>query len=175
MYVTAIIAAAGSGRRLGSAKPKQMLDIGGGSDAAAQRAGVPGPPADHRVIVVHAGGAVESLALHGGRPATRPGDCASSPAASGGRTRWPTASTRVSPQADVVLIHDAARPFVSAGADRPHHRRRRGARRRDCRAAVARHGQAVARRRRSSRPFRARPSTWRRRRRDSAATCSPPP
>ena len=31
MHVTAIIAAAGSGRRVGSAKPKQMLDIGGGS------------------------------------------------------------------------------------------------------------------------------------------------
>src|SRR5436189_250272 len=31
MHVTAIIAAAGSGRRVGSAQPKQMLDIGGGS------------------------------------------------------------------------------------------------------------------------------------------------
>ena len=29
MHVTAIIAAAGSGRRVGAAKPKQMLDIGG--------------------------------------------------------------------------------------------------------------------------------------------------
>src|SRR3954464_14772591 len=31
MHVTAIIAAAGAGRRLGAAKPKQLLDIGGGS------------------------------------------------------------------------------------------------------------------------------------------------
>ena len=31
MFVSAIIAAAGAGRRLGAAKPKQMLDIGGGS------------------------------------------------------------------------------------------------------------------------------------------------
>ena len=31
MHVTAIIAAAGSGRRLGAAKPKQLIDIGGGS------------------------------------------------------------------------------------------------------------------------------------------------
>ena len=38
MHVTAIIAAAGAGRRLGTAKPKQLLDIGGGIDAAAQRA-----------------------------------------------------------------------------------------------------------------------------------------
>ena len=51
----------------------------------------------------------------------------SSPAASAGRTRWRTRSTRSAAEADVVLIHDAARPFVTAGADRPHHRR--GARR----------------------------------------------
>ena len=31
MFVSAIIAAAGSGSRVGSDKPKQMLDIGGGS------------------------------------------------------------------------------------------------------------------------------------------------
>src|SRR5262245_8595505 len=31
MHVTAIIAAAGAGRRVGAVKPKQLIDIGGGS------------------------------------------------------------------------------------------------------------------------------------------------
>jgi len=31
MFVSAIVAAGGAGRRLGAARPKQLLDIGGGS------------------------------------------------------------------------------------------------------------------------------------------------
>ena len=56
MHVTAIIAAAGSGRRLGSAKPKQMLDIGGGTMLQhSVRAFLAHPRVTEIIVVVPAG------------------------------------------------------------------------------------------------------------------------
>src|SRR5829696_2198305 len=52
MHVTAIIAAAGSGRRVGSAQPKQMLDIGGGTMLQHSVAAFAGHPRISDIIIV---------------------------------------------------------------------------------------------------------------------------
>ena len=56
------------------------------------------------------------------------------------------AFAKTSKHADVVVIHDAARPFVTRRRDRPRDRRRARARRRDRRRSRARHRQAGRRR-----------------------------
>jgi len=112
MHVTAIIAAAGSGRRLGGAVPKQLLDIGGRSilqhsvDAFLRHDRV------SEVIVVLPG------SLAGAPPAWM------TSASAGGRVRVVEGGTRrqdsvanafdrVDARCDVVLVHDATRPFVT--------------------------------------------------------------
>jgi 2-C-methyl-D-erythritol 4-phosphate cytidylyltransferase / 2-C-methyl-D-erythritol 2,4-cyclodiphosphate synthase len=115
MRVSVIIAAAGAGRRLGSDTPKQMLDIGGGT------------------ILQHS---VKAFATHGRiseivvvmppertafspSPATT-GDLRKLPpirSVAGGERRQDSVANgfdAVSPSADIVLIHDAARPFVTS-------------------------------------------------------------
>jgi 2-C-methyl-D-erythritol 4-phosphate cytidylyltransferase / 2-C-methyl-D-erythritol 2,4-cyclodiphosphate synthase len=113
MHVTAIIAAAGSGRRVGSVKPKQMLDIGGGTMLQHSLTAFLAHPRINDVILVVPPGP-GSLALDGV-------DAARVPAievVTGGERRQDSVANafdRVPASADVVLIHDAARPFVSAG------------------------------------------------------------
>jgi 2-C-methyl-D-erythritol 4-phosphate cytidylyltransferase / 2-C-methyl-D-erythritol 2,4-cyclodiphosphate synthase len=112
MHVTAIIAAAGSGSRLGSAIPKQLLDVGGRSMLSRSIAAFDTHPAVSEVIVVMPaslvdGGAMEYIGptQHDLRLVT------------GGERRQDSVANafdRVPDAADVVLIHDAARPFVSA-------------------------------------------------------------
>ena len=112
MRVTAIIAAAGAGRRLGSAKPKQLLDIGGGSMLQHSLKAFATHPRVREIVVVLPPGS-HVLALHGY-------DAAMGPAlhvAEGGARRQDSvanAFAQVDPATEVVLIHDAARPFVSA-------------------------------------------------------------
>jgi 2-C-methyl-D-erythritol 4-phosphate cytidylyltransferase / 2-C-methyl-D-erythritol 2,4-cyclodiphosphate synthase len=113
MHVTAIIAAAGAGRRLGAAKPKQLIDIGGGSmlkhsvEAFARH-----PRISDIVIVLPAGHASFGLVTSM--------DPASMPpirVVQGGERRQDSVANgfdAVSAGAQVVLIHDAARPFVAA-------------------------------------------------------------
>ena len=112
MHVTAIIAAAGEGRRLGAPLPKQMLDIGGRSILERSVAAFAGHDRVDEVIVVL------SAAL-----AASPPDWmnASGPApdvriVAGGERRQDSVANafdRVAAHSDVVLVHDAARPFVS--------------------------------------------------------------
>ena len=110
MHVTAIIAAGGSGRRLGAAVPKQLLEIGG------------------RTILERS---VEAFAAH---PRVTdvivalPADLLAAPpewlerrarvrVVAGGTRRQDSVAAAfdaVAPATDVVLVHDAARPFVSA-------------------------------------------------------------
>ena len=111
MFVSAIIAAGGRGTRVGSASPKQLLTLGGRTilqrsfDALAQHDRI-----DEVIVAL-------------------PSDLVSSPPAylsasrkpvhivSGGARRQDSvanAFSRVSALADVVVIHDAARPFASA-------------------------------------------------------------
>ena len=110
MYVVAIIAAGGRGRRLGRDRPKQLLEIGGRS--LLDRSLEPFDRSDRvdEVIVV------------------LPRELATDPPAVLGRLRKPVQVVpggsrrqesvafgfdRVPGHADVVVVHDAARPFVT--------------------------------------------------------------
>jgi 2-C-methyl-D-erythritol 4-phosphate cytidylyltransferase/2-C-methyl-D-erythritol 2,4-cyclodiphosphate synthase len=114
MHVTAIIAAAGEGRRLGASVPKQLLEIGGRSilersvDAFVRHGRV-----DDVIVVVPAGMA-----------AAPPSWLASTMASVGSTVRVVEGGARrqdsvanafdsVRAASDVVLVHDAARPFIS--------------------------------------------------------------
>jgi len=112
MHVTAIIAAAGAGRRLGAAKPKQLLDIGGGSMLQHSVRAFLGHPRIADVVVVLSPD-LTTLALAG----IEPSRAAALRVVKGGDRRQDSVANgfaAVAPESDVVLIHDAARPFVSA-------------------------------------------------------------
>src|SRR5436190_2008488 len=112
MHVTAIIAAAGSGRRVGSDQPKQMLDIGGGSMLQHSVAAFAAHPRITDIILVLPQGRAflfSSTADPAAIPPIR--------IVAGGERRQDSVANgfdAVSTSADVVLIHDAARPFVTA-------------------------------------------------------------
>ncbi len=110
MHVTAIIAAAGAGTRLGGAVPKQLLDLGGRTilqrsvDAFADH-----PRVDDVIVVLPAALAEHPPEWLGGRRSLR--------AVLGGRRRQDSVANAfdaVPDTADIVLVHDAARPFVTA-------------------------------------------------------------
>ena len=112
MHVTAIIAAAGEGRRLGAAVPKQLLEIDGRSILERSVAAFVTHDRVNDVIVVLPAGLAEA-----------PPDWMTAQTAPpirivpGGRRRQDSVANafdRVSPSSDVVLVHDAARPFVSS-------------------------------------------------------------
>ena len=111
MSVSAIIAAGGRGLRLGADRPKQFLDLGGrsilemslGALAASSRIDdiVVALPAEH----LDAESKILKAAFK--RPLTFVG---------GGTRRQDSVANafkRTSPKSDVILIHDAARPFVT--------------------------------------------------------------
>ncbi len=110
MYVVAIIAAAGQGRRFGSAQPKQLVRIGGRTllersvEAFARCARV-----DELIVATPAGAGpefIEGLDAHGKTLRAVPG---------GNRRQDSVANAfdAAPARADVVVIHDAARAFVS--------------------------------------------------------------
>src|SRR5918995_299363 len=111
MRVTAIIAAGGTGRRLGAPVPKQMLQIDGRSILEHSVEAFAGHPAIAETIVV------------------LPADLASAPprwltakaprvrVVAGGERRQDSVANgfdAADASSDVLLIHDAARPFVTA-------------------------------------------------------------
>lgn len=110
MHVTAIIAAGGSGRRLGAAVPKQLLELGGLSMLQRSVEAFTSHPRISDVIVA------------------LPADLAAAPppwlrsddrvhvVSGGGRRQDSVAAAfdAVAESSEIVLIHDAARPFVSA-------------------------------------------------------------
>ncbi|MEO7274779.1 MAG: 2-C-methyl-D-erythritol 4-phosphate cytidylyltransferase, partial [Vicinamibacterales bacterium] len=110
--VTAIIAAGGAGRRLGAAVPKQLLDLGGQSMLTRSvRAFDTHPEVDEIIVAMPA----ELVDEARGRVS---GVAGAITFVAGGRTRQESvarAFDRVSESTDVVLVHDAARPFVTAG------------------------------------------------------------
>jgi 2-C-methyl-D-erythritol 4-phosphate cytidylyltransferase/2-C-methyl-D-erythritol 2,4-cyclodiphosphate synthase len=114
MHVTAIIAAAGAGRRLGSPTPKQMLDIGGETMLQhSVRAFVSHQRVSDVVVVLPK----QSPVFAAGDLKRADGRAPSLRTVTGGDRRQDSVANAfdaVSPAADVVLIHDAARPFVSA-------------------------------------------------------------
>ena len=109
MHVTVIIAAAGEGRRLGAAVPKQLLEIEGQSILERSVSAFTSHQRISDVIVV----LPPSLAA-------APPDWMAADTirvvAGGSRRQDSVANAfdRVLPESDVILVHDAARPFVSS-------------------------------------------------------------
>lgn len=112
MRVTAIIAAAGAGKRLGSAAPKQLLDLGGKTILARSIDAFDSHPSISDIVVVLPPDLVAAGADAYVGPTSRPVVIAA-----GGARRQDSVANAfavVDPSAEVVLIHDAARPFVTA-------------------------------------------------------------
>ena len=111
MHVTAIIAAAGAGRRLGAAVPKQLLQIDGRSLLEHSVAAFDGHPGVRDLVVVlprELAARPPSHLQHTSKPIA---------IVAGGRRRQDSvaiAFDRVPQDTDIVLVHDAARPFVTA-------------------------------------------------------------
>ncbi len=109
MPVTAIIVAGGRGVRLGAGQPKQLLEIGGRS--MLQRsvdAFLAHPAVDEIVVVLPAHLAKGNVAIDAGTKPLR--------IATGGARRQDSVAAgfrAASDDASIVLVHDAARPFVS--------------------------------------------------------------
>src|SRR5438128_1169996 len=111
MFVTAIIAAGGRGQRLGAGELKQLLPIGGTPMLERSVAAFLSHPIVDEVIV----------ALPAELAATPPPYLLDTPkpltVVAGGARRQDSvgnAFRAASPHADIIVIHDAARPFVSA-------------------------------------------------------------
>lgn len=109
MHVTAIIAAAGAGSRLGDGTPKQFLELGGRPMVHHAIDAFRAAPRVTDLIVVTRAEAVDGLraALGGGKPVE---------VIAGGATRQASVALgmdRLPAAARYVLVHDAARPFVT--------------------------------------------------------------
>lgn len=108
MRVSAIIAAGGRGTRLGSDRPKQFLEIGGRSLLDLSIAAIAASDrVDEVVVAVPAEHVEESVARpRAGKPVVF---------VAGGRRRQDSvanALARIGRDSEIVLVHDAARPFV---------------------------------------------------------------
>jgi 2-C-methyl-D-erythritol 4-phosphate cytidylyltransferase/2-C-methyl-D-erythritol 2,4-cyclodiphosphate synthase len=111
MRVTAIIAAGGSGRRLGSSTPKQLLDVAGQSMLARSVGAFDRHPQVDDVIVALPVDLVDTARGIVGKVAGPIKFVA------GGASRQDSVARAfelVEERTDIVLVHDAARPFVSA-------------------------------------------------------------
>ncbi len=106
MHVTAIIAAGGSGRRLGAAVPKQLLELDGISLLQRSVEAFTTHPAIADVIV----------ALPAGLAQNPPAWLSGTRIVEGGERRQDSVANAfdaLSEASDIVLVHDAARPFVT--------------------------------------------------------------
>jgi 2-C-methyl-D-erythritol 4-phosphate cytidylyltransferase / 2-C-methyl-D-erythritol 2,4-cyclodiphosphate synthase len=110
MFVSAIIAAGGRGVRLGADRPKQFLEIGGRSILEISVAALAASDRIEEIIVALPPDHL-ATAGHGWRPVQQPVAFV----AGGARRQDSVANAfgRSSRDADVIVIHDAARPFVT--------------------------------------------------------------
>jgi 2-C-methyl-D-erythritol 4-phosphate cytidylyltransferase/2-C-methyl-D-erythritol 2,4-cyclodiphosphate synthase len=111
MFVSAIIAAAGRGERLGGSRLKQLLAVGGRPILERSVSAFLHHPAIDEIVVALPAelvGDPPSYLRQSAKPLRL--------VAGGARRRDSVASAfqQVAAHADVVLVHDAARPFVSA-------------------------------------------------------------
>jgi 2-C-methyl-D-erythritol 4-phosphate cytidylyltransferase/2-C-methyl-D-erythritol 2,4-cyclodiphosphate synthase len=110
MFVSAIIAAGGRGQRLGGARPKQLLSIGGRPMLERSVSVFLAHPSIDEVVVALAAdlaAAPPDYLLGSAKPLC---------VVAGGARRQDSVANAfraVSPRADIVVVHDAARPFVS--------------------------------------------------------------
>ena len=110
MQVTAIIAAAGDGRRVASEVPKQFIEIGGVSLLQRSLNAFCRVDRVTQIVVVTRPDAVDAVA---GKISTRGRATSVVP---GGATRQESVAAafdRVAAGAAYVMVHDAARPFVT--------------------------------------------------------------
>jgi len=107
----AVVVAAGTSSRFGGAIPKQFLELGGSSVASRAVAAMTACPGVGGVVVV-----VSPDVLNGPHAAALRGNESVLAVVPGGSTRTASALAGVEAAvgADVVLVHDAARPFVEA-------------------------------------------------------------
>src|SRR5580692_4947 len=109
MFVSAIIAAGGRGQRLGGARPKQLLSIGGRPMLERTVSAFLTHPSIDEVIVALAAdlaAAPPDYLLGSAKPLC---------VVAGGARRQDSVANAfraVSQRADIVVVHDAARPFV---------------------------------------------------------------
>ncbi len=107
MFVSAIIVAGGRGTRLGADRPKQLLEIGGRSMLQWSAGAFDAHPSVGEIVVVLPKGLLPvDIEAQKGRLAF----------AEGGERRQDSVASGFaasSAAADIVLVHDAARPFVS--------------------------------------------------------------
>jgi 2-C-methyl-D-erythritol 4-phosphate cytidylyltransferase/2-C-methyl-D-erythritol 2,4-cyclodiphosphate synthase len=111
MFVAAIIAAGGRGHRLGADRPKQFLDIGGRSILEMSVAALAASQHIDEIIVALPDDHLDSTAKALKGTTSQP----LSFVAGGARRQDSVANAfaKASPTAGVVVIHDAARPFVT--------------------------------------------------------------
>ena len=110
MQVTAIIAAAGDGRRMASGVPKQFMEIGGVSLLQRSVSAFCHVPRITDIIVVTRADAVEEVR----RTLATAGRAMS--VVAGGATRQESVAAafdHVAPASEYVMVHDAARPFIT--------------------------------------------------------------
>jgi 2-C-methyl-D-erythritol 4-phosphate cytidylyltransferase/2-C-methyl-D-erythritol 2,4-cyclodiphosphate synthase len=106
MRVAAIILAAGKGERAGAGQPKQFVDLGSGRTMLDMSVAAFAPQVHEIVVAVPAGYRERVAARHPSGVQV----------VEGGARRQDSmtrAFAQVSPEAEVVLVHDAARPYVS--------------------------------------------------------------
>lgn len=111
MHVAAIIAAGGRGLRLGADRPKQFLEIGGRSILAMSVAALAASDRIDEIVI-----ALPEDHLEAESRAIRSAIARPLSFVAGGARRQDSvanAFAKTSSQADVILIHDAARPFVT--------------------------------------------------------------
>ena len=110
MFVSAIVAAGGRGVRLGADRPKQFLEIGGRSILETSITALAHSDRVNEIIVALPEDHLDAAA--GWRAASKP----IAVVAGGSRRQDSVANAfaKTSRQADVIVIHDAARPFVTS-------------------------------------------------------------
>lgn len=107
MFVSAIIVAGGRGARVGGGRPKQLLDIGGRSMLQWSVSAFDAHPGVSEIVVVMPRDLTESVSFD----QQKPGEIVF-----GGERRQDSVAAGFAASddaADIVLVHDAARPFVS--------------------------------------------------------------
>ena len=112
MHVAAIIAAGGRGVRLGAGRPKQFLEIGGASILDLSLRALAASDRVDEIVVALPHDYVAATAKTWAGKLAKP-----LLFVDGGDRRQDSvagAFARTSPGADIILIHDAARPFVTA-------------------------------------------------------------
>src|SRR5215212_6564234 len=109
-HVSAIIAAGGNGSRLGASTPKQMLEIGGRTILQMSVEAFTAHPRVSEVIVALPAALAQ-------QPFSWLANSGKTRVVKGGARRQDSVAAAFDaarPDADIVLVHDAARPFVSA-------------------------------------------------------------